>query len=273
LPKIEGLYKFDKSRLKLTRFSSRMGNLDHTTYLSFIKREISVYFGETTQTILQTLGEVRRADLEFNVGDIDFHAFRTGDKITVSSLEVEPVHVDHSVLGAYGFIIHTSNGSVVYTGDFRDHDAKPQMTQDFVEAAKESKPAAVITEATNMTGASMSNEVEVQSKLNSIISQANGDVLAEFGYSDIDRLNSYQIAKKNNRCLAVSLRQAYLLDALRKDKGLEVPDLDDPHIRVFRKSKQRYEKWERALMERFDGESKFSMYSKLRSSSARWFWL
>ena len=131
------------------------------------------------------------------------------------------------------------------------------MTQDFVEAARESEPVAVITEATYMSGASVSNEVEVQSKLNSFISQANGVVLVEFGYSDIDRLNSfYQIAEKNDRCLVVSLRQAYLLDALRKDKGLAVPDLDDPHIRVFRKSKHQYEKWELSLMERYEGESK-----------------
>jgi ribonuclease J len=131
------------------------------------------------------------------------------------------------------------------------------MTQDFIEAAKEAEPVAVVSEATNMTGASVSNEVEVQGKLNSIISQADGVVLAEFGYSDVDRLNSFfNIAKQDGRCLAVSLRQAQLLDALRNDKGLTVPDLSDPALMVFRKSKQRYERWERALMERFDGDGK-----------------
>jgi ribonuclease J len=195
--------------------------------------------------------------LAFGVKVICFQPFRSWDKIRVGSLEVEPIHVDHSVPGAYGFVIYTSNGSVVYTGDFRDHGAKPEMTRDFVEAAKEADPVAVVSEATNMTGASVSNEVEVQNKLNNIISQASGIVLAEFGYSDVDRLNSFfNVAKKNGRCLAVSLRQAQLLDALRKDKHLAVPDLSDPDLLVFRKSKQRYERWERALMERFDGEGK-----------------
>jgi ribonuclease J len=257
LPKIEGLYKFDKTPPQADAVFISHGHLDHTAYLSFIKREIPVYCGETTKTILETLGEVRRADLEFKVDDIDFHAFRTGDKIKVGNLEVEPVHVDHSVPGAYGFVIYTSNGAVVYTGDFRDHGAKPQMTQDFIDASQAAQPIAVVTEATNMTGASVSNEVEVQNKLESIISRADGVVLAEFGYSDVDRLNSFfGIAKKNGRCLAVSLRQAKLLDALRTDKHLKVPNLEDPNLLVFRKSKQRYEKWERELMTRFEGKNK-----------------
>jgi ribonuclease J len=257
LPKIEGLYKFDETPPEVDAVFISHGHLDHTAYLSFIKREIPIYCGETTKTILETLGEVRRSDLEFDVKDLTFKPFRTGDKIRVGTVEVEPVHVDHSIPGAYGFVIHTSNGSVVYTGDFRDHGAKPQMTQDFIEAAKGSDPVAVVTEATNMVGASVSNEVEVQNKLDCIVSRASGVVLAEFGYSDVDRLNSFfGIAKKNGRCLAVSLRQAKLLDALRNDKHLTVPDLGDPNLMVFRKSKQRYDKWEKELMARLDGQGK-----------------
>jgi len=93
-------------------------------------------------------------------------SFRTGDVIGVDGLEIEPVHVDHSVPGAYGFIVHTSNGAVVYTGDFRAHGTKPEMTSYFVEKAKEAEPAAVVTEATNITGASISSEAEVKNKLN-----------------------------------------------------------------------------------------------------------
>lgn len=68
-----------------------------------------------------------------------------------------------------------------------------------------------MTEATNMTEATVSNEVEIKSKLDKIARQLDGIMPAEFGYSDIDRLNTfYKIAKKNGRCLAVSLKQAYL---------------------------------------------------------------
>ena len=257
LPKISGVYKFDRSPPEVDAFFISHGHLDHSAYLSFIKREIPVYCGETTRTILKALSDVRRANLEFNVSDIEFKTFRTGKKITVDNLEIEPFHVDHSVPGAYGFVIHTSNGAVVYTGDFRDHGAKPEMTRDFVENAKKAEPTAIVTEATNMTGATVSSEAEVEGKLNSIVAGADGIVLAEFASSDVDRLNSFfHIAKKNQRCLAVSLKQAYLLDALRKDKGLTVPALDDEGMLIFRKSKKRFDKWEKQLMEQYEGQNK-----------------
>jgi ribonuclease J len=257
LPQIAGIYKFDSGPPEVDAVFISHGHLDHSAYLSFIKREIPVYCGETTEIILKALSEIRRADIEFSVADIDFRGFRTDRRIKVGGLEIEPLHVDHSVPGAYGFVIHTSNGAVVYTGDFRDHGAKPEMTRDFVETAKNAKPAAIITEATNMTDATISSEAEVEGKLDSIVARADGIVLAEFAYSDVDRLNSfYRIAKKNRRCLAVSLKQAYLLNALRQDKGLRIPDLDDETMLIFRKSKKRFDKWESQLIERYEKQNK-----------------
>ena len=257
LPKLEGVYKFNDEPPAVDAVIISHGHLDHSAYLSFIKREIPIYCGETTRTILNALSEIRRSDLEFSVTDLKFKTFRTGKKIKIGSIEVEPFHVDHSIPGAYGLVIHTSNGSVVYTGDFRDHGAKPMMTHDFVEGAENSEPVAVVTEATNMTGAAISSETEVEGKLHSIVSEAEGIVLAEFAFSDVDRLNSFfHIAKKNNRCLAVSLKQAHLLEALRKDKGLTVPDLQDDSIMIFRKSKKHFDKWERELMARYSGKNK-----------------
>ncbi|MEM3797715.1 MAG: MBL fold metallo-hydrolase [Candidatus Bathyarchaeia archaeon] len=252
LPKLEGVYRFDEKSPAVDAVFLSHGHMDHSAYLSFVKREILVYCGETTKTILQAFGEIRKADLEFNVEGIEFHTFRTGDTVRVGSLEIEPIHVDHSVPGAYGFVIHTSNGAVVYTGDFRDHGAKGEMTQEFVEQAKAAEPVAVICEATNMTSVSVSSEREVEAKLNHIVSQTEGLVLAEFAYTDVDRLNSfYRAALKNNRCLAVSLRQAYLIEALSGDRKLRIPRLGDEGILVFRKSKERMYAWEKQILERY----------------------
>ena len=108
LPKIKGIYKSEDKEQQIDAFFISHGHMDHSAYLSFIKREIPVYCGETTKIILQVFGEIRRADLEFNVEGIDFKSFRTGQKIVVDDVEVEPIHVDHSIPGAYGFIIQAS---------------------------------------------------------------------------------------------------------------------------------------------------------------------
>jgi ribonuclease J len=253
LPRVRGVYINEEPEIDAVFISH--AHMDHSAYISFINRKIPVYCGETTQIILRALSEMRRADLEFNVEGVNFNTFRTGNKIVVDDLEVLPIHVDHSVPGAYGFIVHTSSGAVVYTGDFRVHGAKPKMTSEFVEKAGESKPLAVVTEATNMTGASVSSENEVENKLNSVVGEASGIVLADFAYTDIDRLNSfYGVAKKSGRCLAVSLRQAYLMESLRKDKGLGIPRLDDANILIFRKSKKRYDRWEDQIAQQYKGK-------------------
>ena len=250
LPRLEGFYRFDDRSPQVDAVFLSHAHMDHSAYISFINRQIPVYCGETTKIILEALSEMRTADLEFNVEDVLLKPFRTGETVVIDDLRIEPVHVDHSIPGAYGFIVHTSNGAVVYTGDFRAHGTKPEMTSDFVRKAKEAEPVVVVTEATNMTGASISSEAEVMNKLSGIVGQTSGLVLADFAYTDVDRLNSfYRTAKKNGRCLAVSLRQAYMLNALCKDEHLKVPSLHDESMLIFRKSKKRYRKWEKQIME------------------------
>ena len=251
LPDIEGLYKFDKtSESRFDGVFLSHSHIDHTGYISFLKEDVPVYCGETTATILRTLNRIRPRDFEFNIDHVKFKTFRTGDRIQLGSLEVEPVHVDHSVPGSYGFIIHTSSGPVVYTGDFRSHGLKPDLTRDFVEKASEEKPIAVISEGTNMTGVHISSESEVRRKIGMIVKQTSGLVLANFACADIDRLHSfYEVAKDNDRYLAVTLKQAYLMDKLSKDPHLKVPNLSDGNILVFQKSKKTYYRWERRAME------------------------
>lgn len=57
--------------------------MDHSAYISFINHEIPVYCGETTKVILQALSEMRATALEFDVKDVLFRSFRTGDSVTV----------------------------------------------------------------------------------------------------------------------------------------------------------------------------------------------
>jgi len=88
LPKLEGFYKFDEKTPEVNAAFLSHGHLDHSTYISFINREIPVYCGKTTKITLQALSEMHTANLEFNVKDISFKSFRTGDTIALDDLEI-----------------------------------------------------------------------------------------------------------------------------------------------------------------------------------------
>ncbi|MBS7648385.1 MBL fold metallo-hydrolase [Candidatus Bathyarchaeota archaeon] len=250
LPKIKGVYCFDDSKTDIDAVFLSHSHMDHSAHVSFLKREIPVYCGETTATILNALSEVHIANLEFNLKGIKFKTFRTGDKIRIGSIEIAPVHVDHSVPGSYGFIIHTSSGTIIYTGDFRRHGLRPELTEDFLSSSANERPEAVICENTNMIAVEFSSESEVMKKLNNIVSSASGLVLTEFAYADIDRLKSFHnVALKSDRQLIIPLKQAYLLYKLSTDPHLNIPKLDNGSILIFRKEKKRYFRWEQTAMD------------------------
>lgn len=250
LPKLRGLYKFEESEPDIQGVFLSHSHGDHSGCISFLNRKIPVYCGETTATIIRALYETRTKTLEADISGLKFNTFRTGSKIKLGSIEVEPIHVDHSVPAAYGFIVYTSEGTLVYTGDLRVHGTKPQMTNDFLERAQQEKADALLAEGTNLIGATLTTETEVQSKLSSIVHASSKLVLADFSNVDVDRFRTfYNVAKQNDRKLAISLRQAYLLSKLAQEGRIDIPDVaHDPNVVVYQRRKKRYYEWEKRVL-------------------------
>jgi len=250
IPGLKGVYNFEESEPAIDAVFLSHSHMDHSAYISLLKEDIPVYCGESTAIILKALNVTRLHGFEFNIDHVQFKTFRTGEKIKLGSLEIEPIHVDHSVPGSYGFVIHTSSGTIVYTGDFRRHGLRPDLTEDFIEKAAENKPVALISEGTNLTGVEVSSEREVMKKINLMIKQTKGLFLTNFACADVDRLRSfYRAAVQNGRYLAITMRQAYLLHRLSEDTHLKIPRLKDENILIFQKSKKRYRSWEKQVME------------------------
>jgi ribonuclease J len=249
LPKVRGLYKFDEKEPEIDAVFLSHSHTDHSAYISFLNRKIPVYCGETTAIILQAFSEISPKSFDNDIEGLQFRTFHTGDKVKVGFVEVKPIHVDHSVPGAYGFIIHTTEGAVVYSGDLRVHGTKPEMTQDFVEASAATKPIAMLCEGTNLIGADYSTEQDVNAKVGKVVSNSQNLVLAAFRHTDIDRTRTlYDVARRNNRRLAISLRQAYVLNNLKADKSLEFPPVDSADFLIFKREKKTYYKWEQAIL-------------------------
>jgi ribonuclease J len=191
-----------------------------------------------------------------------YETFRTGDKIKVGDLVVEPVHVDHSIPAAYGFLIHTSEGAVVYSGDLRDHGPRKDMTEDFKDKACESEPVAMICEGTRMVAKEKRknySERQVERLSGKVVSSTDKIVFVTRYSRDMDRFRSfYNVAKDNGRKIVVSPKTAHLLSRLVEDKRLDLPDpLKDESILVYYKRKKSgefeekdYYVWERDFMEK-----------------------
>ena len=119
------------------------------------------------------------------------------------------------------------------------HGTKPEMTQDFIEASAATKPIAMLCEGTNLVGADYSTEQEVNVKIGKVVSQSQNLVLAAFRNTDIDRTRTlYDVVRRNHRKLAISLRQAYVLNKLKTDKNLEFPPIDSADFLIFKHEKK-----------------------------------
>ena len=266
MPKIKGLYS--KKQLMYTDISYSKPNFDavflshahfdHTAHICFIDEKIPVFCGSGTKLFLESMVETTFSSL----GEHPYQTFRTGSVMEIGLLKVEPIHVDHSIPGAYGFIIHTSKGEIVYTGDLRAHGSKKEMTEEFIAKACECKPIAMISEGTRIVEKrprSNFSEFEVKEKSNEIVSGSNKIVFVTHHGRDIDRFRTiYEVAKHNGRKIVIFPRLAYLLKKLVEDEHLDFPDpLKDKNILVyFRRKKtgtfieEDYYLWERTFMQR-----------------------
>jgi ribonuclease J len=229
-----------------------------------LNENIPVYMGETCKLILEAIEQrsarkfereilsfkPRPSDRKEEPVDRDIQTFRTGDKFKIGSLEVEPIHVDHSVPGAYGFIIYTSSGPVVYTGDIRLHGTNPKMTEDFVKKAIDVKPIALLAEGTRINDLeSNESEQKVFNDCNSHVAKSDNLAIADFNFKDMDRLRTfYNIAKENDRKFVVDVKDAVYLEYLSKDPQLNVPKPDDENIEIFAPKKSSWKKFEKEYL-------------------------
>lgn len=92
------------------------GHEDHIGALSYILSEIDVPVYGTRLTL--ELAKVKVKEQEYK-GNLNFIEVRPDTKIKFSSAEVSFYHTTHSIPDSVGICIHTLEGNIVYTGDFK----------------------------------------------------------------------------------------------------------------------------------------------------------
>jgi ribonuclease J len=263
LPHIKGLYKSDAETYELDGIVISHPHLDHYDALRFIKDDYHIFCGEDAKSvILAREFSSYSIGAEYNIANLtakkgkevfkDFKTFKSGDKCKAGDVEFKAYALDHSVPGSYGFIVETEKGCIVYTGDFRMHGIGREKTLRFIEKAKEVEPEVLLIEGTHINECKLENEEEVKEKVGKIVSNTKKLVLAGFAITDIDRMKTfYEVAKEHDRKLAISTKQAYIVDTLCKHEELKMFSPDDPNVLIFQREKKRYGQYEKEIQERY----------------------
>jgi ribonuclease J len=265
LPNLEGLYRCDYlEHCQLPSEEARSvdavllshAHMDHCSYIHYLREDIPIYCTQASEDIMQALDETG------STGTCELISLKESFKTYINSkggesklygerarkprpynivegafdaggLDAEALPVSHSLEGATAYILETSSGPVVYTGDFRFHGYKGEETRRFVERAAEVEPVAMICEGTRVNSTQVDSEEHVKEVAKERVEKTNGLVVVNFPVRDTDRMQSfYQVAQQTDRALVINLKQAYLLELFR-ESGITTPRIDDDHIRVY----------------------------------------
>lgn len=237
---------------------------DHYGGLPYINRAIPVYLGAVTKKIILALAESEKPAVENDFKGIIWKEFRTGENILIKQLLIVPVHVDHSVPASYGFIIYSSQGPLVYTGDFRCHGPLASMTQDFITEmlthksfleflssnprpdyeALHKKTAGkirlLLCEGTKIHKGQIESEAVVGERITQLLeTQVFQFCLVKYDRTDWDRFRTYsEMAKKYGWNFIISERDAYFYYLLNQDERyatMRNPNLlTDDHILIIK---------------------------------------
>lgn len=304
LPKIEGIYRRDylehceiKPReTSVDGLFLTHAHADHSAYVHHLREDIPIYGSPETFAVMQAIEDTgsggfsdllnlcqsfqvrpskRGNNLTRIIGEeskIPRKCFICKNKNQINDLTIESIPVNHSLPGAMAYIIHSSVGPIVYTGDLRFHGHGGYLTEKFVKRAADVEPVLMITEGTRIndtTNKDQNNprsEEELKERISELIRENDKKlVIANWPVRDTDRMISFYTATvENDRKLVINMRQAYLLEKLNEAGVTDIPDINDDHIRIYipRKTwgifrderypdyiqEQDYEKWERRYL-------------------------
>ena len=105
-------------------------HIDHVGLAGYIRPEVPVHASPDAARLLRALAGAGEG---LAGGDPDWIELPEGEQVQVGPMRVERIAVDHDVPGASGYLVHTGDGTLAFTGDYRFHGHHPELSWGFAE--------------------------------------------------------------------------------------------------------------------------------------------
>lgn len=299
IPPIEGIYRNDLLQIhQLIRENGAIlshqepehdllllshAHLDHSGYIPFLDPRITVACNEMTRTILRVISTVGKSGVESEYLDIRSRLLdgKLPDKKNENRVDrsfhihkdINPFFkegrvlahpVDHSIPGASAYIIRTSKGLIVYTGDFRAHGIRKEDTYNFISLVEKLKSSgekvlALIIEGTSLQREGILpqyNEEDVLNSLSTLMkSRPSGVILVDFGPRNVERLVlTLKAAQSAGRKVLLRLPDAYLLRETNLNDPL-IPGLSHPEVEILMERRASAPtKWQKEIITEYENK-------------------
>lgn len=245
-------------------------HLDHAGHLGLLDARIPTYCSAASHGVLSVLQGLRGRAFEWEFLDfLQRPAFRdlrvtvsrrfelVEGEFTAGGFSCRALPVDHSIPGSLAFLVRTSRGNVLYTGDLRFHGPDAADSEAMLDAARREGVWLLVTEGTRLDVLDQRTEDDVYRECIAAVAETAGPVLADIAPRDVARMRTFlRIARESGRALVITTRDAYLLETLR-DLDPRVPDLRREPILVLKERRQTgtysdrdYQRWERRVLAR-----------------------
>jgi ribonuclease J len=190
------------------------GHEDHIGALSYLLREIDVPVYGTKLTLALANAKLKEQDY---TGRTEFIEVDSNTILDMDSVEVSFFRTNHSIPDSVGVCVQTSEGAIVYTGDFKFDQAATKLYKPEIGKMAAIGDKGVLCLLSDSTEAERpgytTSEAIVEKELSNAFYNAQGRIIAACFASDINRIQHiFDAAKENNRKVAVvgkSLERIY----------------------------------------------------------------
>ena len=193
-----------KNESKIKALIITHGHEDHIGGIPFLLQTVNVPYIYSPN---QAAGLIRKKLEDRNINYKNLYVYDENTKIKFKTMSVEFFRTTHSIPDSHGIVIHTPNGTIVTTGDFKFDltPIGPMANLHKMARIGEEGVSLLLSDSTNALNEGMSiSESKVDAALSHIFSQTKSRIIIATFASNIYRLKHIvDTCKRNNRKIAI----------------------------------------------------------------------